>query len=135
LLQISRKAALVEIEAGPPPNIPAALALAALSAPTAAQVGFVHWETPHVHPIDFFLDAGGRLAQSPGDAGADTYEYRPSVGLATGRRGLGSTTPWAMPIDQRLDDAYSRPYDTAPLTASMELLGEPGRRPNRLGLG
>ncbi len=83
------------------------------------------WPPPHVQPTDFFLNANGRLASSPGEAGADTYEYRPSVGLTTGRRGLGATTPWGTPVDQRLDDAYSVLYDSRPLSEPMELLGEP----------
>jgi len=38
---------------------------------------------------------------------------------------LGATTPWAMPVDQRYDDAFSVLYETEPLTEVMELLGEP----------
>lgn len=34
-------------------------------------------------------------------------------------------TPWAMPIDQRLDQAYSLLFTTEPLRAPLELLGEP----------
>jgi hypothetical protein len=78
-----------------------------------------------VKPTELFFDVGERLADALGKAGADTYEYRPSVGLTTGRRGIGATTPWGTPVDQRLDDAYSVLYDSAPLSDPMELLGEP----------
>jgi hypothetical protein len=53
-----------------------------------------------------------------GEPGADSYAYRPSVRITTGRRGLGSTTPWAMPIDQRLDEGFS-------LLFTSETLREP----------
>jgi hypothetical protein len=73
---------------------------------------------------EFSLGGDGRLGAAPQD-GSDSYEYRPSVGVAAGRCGLGVTAPWGMPLDQRSDDAYSLVYDTAPLAETMELLGEP----------
>ena len=66
-----------------------------------------------------------RWPTTAGDAGSASYAYRPSVGITTGRRGLGSTTPWAMPIDQRLDEAFSLLFTTEPLREKLELLGEP----------
>ena len=83
------------------------------------------WPPAHVHPTAKYLSGGGSLADAAGDSGSDSYAYRPSVGITTGRRGLGSTTPWAMPIDQRLDEAFSLLFTTEPLHASLELLGEP----------
>jgi len=82
------------------------------------------WPPSGVRMTEFFLGSDGRLGATPQDGG-DSYEYRPSVGLAAGRRGLGITAPWGMPIDQRPDDAYSLLYDTAPVAETMELLGEP----------
>jgi hypothetical protein len=72
-----------------------------------------------------YLSADGGLTRTAGDSGSDSYEYRPSVGITTGRRGLGSTTPWAMPVDQRLDEAYSLLFTTDPLPEQLELLGQP----------
>ena len=83
------------------------------------------WPPVRVRPTAMYFADGGRLAGAAGDAGSDSYEYRPSVGITTGRRGLGSTTPWAMPIDQRLDDAYSLVFSTEPLEETTELLGQP----------
>jgi predicted acyl esterase len=83
------------------------------------------WPPARMQPTAFYLDAGGALARQPGTAGTDSYDYRPSVGISTGRRGLGSTTPWAMPVDQRYDEPWSLLYTTAPLADGMELLGEP----------
>ncbi len=83
------------------------------------------WPPARVRPTTMYFADGGRLADAAGDAGSDSYEYRPSVGITTGRRGLGSTTPWAMPIDQRLDEAYSLVFSTEPLGETLELLGQP----------
>jgi predicted acyl esterase len=83
------------------------------------------WPPARVRPTTMYFADGGRLADAAGDAGSDSYEYRPSVGITTGRRGLGSTTPWAMPIDQRLDEAYSLVFTTEPLGETLELLGQP----------
>lgn len=83
------------------------------------------WPPARVQPTAMYFDTGGVLAETAGEPGADQYAYRASVGITTGRRGLGSTTPWAMPIDQRYDEAYSLVFSTPPLPKSMELLGEP----------
>jgi predicted acyl esterase len=83
------------------------------------------WPPVRVRPTAMFLSVGGTLADGAGDAGSDSFAYRPSVGITTGRRGLGSTTPWAMPIDQRLDEAFSLLFTTEPLREPLELLGEP----------
>jgi predicted acyl esterase len=83
------------------------------------------WPPVRVRPTAIFLSGGVTLADTADDAGSDSYTYRPSVGITTGRRGLGSTTPWAMPIDQRLDEAFSLVFTTEPLREPLELLGEP----------
>lgn len=57
--------------------------------------------------------------------GEVSYEFRPTVGMASGRIGLGSTSPWGMPTDQRVDDAYSACFTTAPMTETMVLAGQP----------
>jgi predicted acyl esterase len=85
------------------------------------------WPPEHVKQTAFYLGAGGRLTNaSDSQTAGDAYEYRPSVGLTTGRRsGMGSTAPWGLPGDQRLDEAYSLLYTTEPLREPMVLLGEP----------
>jgi uncharacterized protein len=84
------------------------------------------WPPERVQPtLMYFVDDGRLAEEAPRDAAADSYAYRPSVGITTGRRGLGSTTPWAMPVDQRLDEAYSLLFTGDALTAPLELLGEP----------
>jgi hypothetical protein len=83
------------------------------------------WPPARVQPTAMFLSGSGTLGATAGAAGSDCYAYRPAVGITTGRRGLGSTTPWAMPIDQRLDEAFSLLFTTDPLRERLELLGEP----------
>ncbi len=84
------------------------------------------WPPARVRQTPMYLADTGRLVTTaPTAAGTSSYEYRASVGITTGRRGLGSTTPWAMPIDQRLDEAYSVVFTTEAFAATTELLGEP----------
>ncbi|HLY90609.1 MAG TPA: CocE/NonD family hydrolase [Acetobacteraceae bacterium] len=83
------------------------------------------WPPERLHPTTLYLSEGGMLTDTAGNSGSDSYQYRPSVGITTGRRGLGSTTPWAMPIDQRLDEAHSLLFTTEPLRQDLELLGQP----------
>jgi hypothetical protein len=86
----------------------------------------VAWPPEDVQPRAFYFDAHGALSPtSLANGGADSYRYRASVGLAAGRRGLGSTTPFGMLTDQRPDDAYSLLYATPPLDTPLMLLGEP----------
>jgi uncharacterized protein len=84
------------------------------------------WPPTRVRQTPMYLADGGQLATTaPTAAATSSYDFRPSVGITSGRRGLGSTTPWAMPIDQRLDEAYSVLFTTDALTEATELLGEP----------
>ena len=82
------------------------------------------WPPTHVRETPYFLGDRGKLAEVP-EEGSETYRYRPSVGVSSGRVGIGSTTPWGTAIDQRHDDAFSVVYDTDPLTEEREILGEP----------
>jgi len=73
-----------------------------------------------------YFGEGSNLSDGASEQEAsDAYEYRPSVGIVTGRHGRGNITPWAMPLDQRLDEAFSLLYTTAPLTSELEILGQP----------
>ena len=83
------------------------------------------WPPERVRSTPMYFGDGGRLADAAGADGSDSFAHRPSVGVTTGRRGLGSTTPWAMPIDQRLDEAFSLLFTGETLREPMELLGEP----------
>jgi uncharacterized protein len=84
------------------------------------------WPPARVVQTTMYLADDDHLAMTaPTTAATSSYEYRPSVGITTGRRGLGSTTPWAMPIDQRYDEAYSVLFTTDAFHDKTELLGEP----------
>ncbi|RUV68129.1 CocE/NonD family hydrolase [Mesorhizobium sp. M5C.F.Cr.IN.023.01.1.1] len=82
------------------------------------------WPPDRVSDTAAYFGNSGTLTETPQE-GSETYQYRPAVGLTTGRLGIGSTSPWGMSIDQRLDDAHSVLYEMGPLSDEMELLGEP----------
>jgi putative CocE/NonD family hydrolase len=76
------------------------------------------------HTLFFDPTAHDLAPLAPAD-GQVTYDYRPTVGMASGRVGLGSTSPWGMPTDQRVDDAFSACFTTPPLDNPMAILGQP----------
>jgi predicted acyl esterase len=84
------------------------------------------WPPAAARSVTFYLDGsnGGLCASAPASADV-SYDYRASVGMTSGRVGLGSTSPWGMPVDQRIDDAHSACFTTAPLDTPMSLLGQP----------
>lgn len=51
----------------------------------------------------------------------DEYEYRPSVGIASGLWSAG--VPYGLPGDQRVDEIYSVNYTSEPLDESLEIIG------------
>jgi putative CocE/NonD family hydrolase len=86
------------------------------------------WPLKRTQYTPMFLGGEGRLERIPAEHDAierDTYTYKPSVGIASGILGRGSLGPWAMPLDQRQDEAYSITYTTPPLTTDLEVTGNP----------
>lgn len=86
------------------------------------------WPLGRANNTAMHFQPHGRLAaEGPeaADGAHDRYEYHPAVGLAAGRHGRGNITPWAMPLDQRIDEAYSLTYTTEPLKEDTEVTGEP----------
>ena len=72
--------------------------------------------------------SGGRLSQelsASAQEERDTYTYHPAVGITSGIYWGGGILPWAMPIDQRHDEAYSLTYTTPVLKEDTEVTGEP----------
>jgi len=55
----------------------------------------------------------------------DQYTYNPTVGVTAGIYWGGGILPWGMPVDQRLDEAYSLSYTTPPLEEDLEVTGDP----------
>jgi putative CocE/NonD family hydrolase len=88
------------------------------------------WPLARTESTPMYLSAEGKLGRepdrhvSPQDAG-DSYAYNPAVGITSGILGRGNVAPWAMPLDQRLDEAYSLTYTTPPLPADLEVTGDP----------
>ncbi len=55
-----------------------------------------------------YLGEQARLLDSPPEKNTtESFDYRPSAGFTSGRHGRGNITPWAMPLDQRYDEAHS----------------------------
>jgi putative CocE/NonD family hydrolase len=86
------------------------------------------WPLARASSTAFHLRSDGRLSrerdQSAVDS-SDSYPYNPAVGAMSGILGRGSVPPWAMPLDQRLDESYSLVYSTDPLPADVEITGNP----------
>ena len=56
-------------------------------------------------------------------AGVVRYTYNPTVGTTFGMFSAGS--PLVTPVDQRLEEAFSYSWQSAPLTEALEILGHP----------
>jgi putative CocE/NonD family hydrolase len=84
------------------------------------------WPPARARETALYLQAAGELGpDSPPSAAGDAFAYRPAAGITTGRHGRGNISPWAMPLDQRLDEAYALTYTTAPLEQAVEVTGNP----------
>ena len=86
------------------------------------------WPLARTRYTPLYLGSQGILewqANPNGKSEVDSYSYRASSGVTSGILGQGLLSPWAMPLDQRSDEAYSLTYTTAPLEADMEVTGNP----------
>jgi putative CocE/NonD family hydrolase len=87
------------------------------------------WPLARGETRSMYFHGDRRLSSAKPDPSAtdtrDSYTYNPAVGITNGILGRGNVTPWAMPLDQRLDEAYSLIYTTEPLESDLELTGNP----------
>ena len=84
------------------------------------------WPIARIESTSMYFQKGGRLEPGPPSAGdQDEYEYNPAVGITSGIHWGGGILPWGMPIDQRLDEAYSLVYTSEPLEQELEVTGTP----------
>ena len=84
------------------------------------------WPIARTRPTPLYFHADGRLSrEEDATEGRDEYEYNPIAGLTSGMHWGGGVLPWGMPIDQRLDEAFSVTYTTPPLEAELEVTGTP----------
>ncbi len=85
-------------------------------------VGEAEWPSPRIKPKRLFLAAGGRLTARAGKAGVTSIASPLWVGQSAGEVGrYGDDADW--PGDQREDDGGSLVFQTAALTAALEILG------------
>ena len=86
------------------------------------------WPLARAKNTAMYFQTGGRLSREPSESSEDardTYTYHPAVGVMSGILAQGSVAPWAMALDQRLDEAYSLTYTTPPLESDLEVTGNP----------
>lgn len=84
------------------------------------------WPPASTSAEAFYLDGATEgLTNTMPAAASVSYDYRPTVGVMSGRVGLGSTSPWGMPLDQRVDDAFSACFNTEPVEEATALMGQP----------
>ncbi len=86
------------------------------------------WPIARAVPTGFYFRGGGKLSREPStgsEAAADSFDYKPTVGITSGIHWGGGILPWAMPVDQRPDEAYSLTYTTSPLEEDVEVSGAP----------
>ena len=66
------------------------------------------------------------LDDSPAkEVSGDELRFRAGAGISSGIHWGGGVLPWGMPLDQRLDDANSLVYTSAPLEGELEVTGTP----------
>jgi len=64
---------------------------------------------------------GGLQTAVPQERGVLSYRYNPTAGTSFGL--FSAASPHILPVDQRLEDAYSLSWTSAPLTDPLEILG------------
>jgi Predicted acyl esterases len=86
------------------------------------------WPSPRIQAQDLHLGPTG-LTAAPAASTAVFHIRSPQItGGDSGRwGGYGGESP-DLPLDQRIEDARSLCFDTAPLTADIEILGAPELR-------
>jgi hypothetical protein len=69
----------------------------------------------------YLTSPGALVAEPPAAMSAVTYNYNPTVGTTFGM--FSASSPLVLPVDQRLEEAYSESWTSAPLTEPLEILG------------
>jgi len=86
------------------------------------------WPIARTRYVPMYLRAQGKLEETMAtnpQPERDSYVYRASAGITSGILAGGHIQPWAMPLDQRPDEAYSLIYSTPPLEHDVEVTGTP----------
>jgi uncharacterized protein len=82
------------------------------------------WPSGNIASKAWYLNADGALSNGPGAARDLKIRSPLHVGQACGEW-MGAGCPGEHPTDQRVDDALSLTFDTAPLSSPLEILGAP----------
>jgi hypothetical protein len=85
------------------------------------------WPPARSESRPMYLGPAGRLDSAPaaGNDDRDSFVYNAAAGVTSGMLGRGNVAPWAMPLDQRPDEALALVYTTPPLPANLEVTGDP----------
>ena len=81
------------------------------------------WPSPNIQPRTWYLNADG-LSENAGAAGTRVCKSQETLGL-TKREWFPWNLDIDLPPDQTPDDLRSVTFDSAPLTADLEILGRP----------
>jgi predicted acyl esterase len=76
----------------------------------------------------YLADEEALASEASATAGQDSYAYDPTVGVSAGIYWGGGVVPWAMPLDQRVDEIKSLTFTAPPFEDDTELTGEPEAR-------
>jgi predicted acyl esterase len=82
------------------------------------------WPSANIPKKTWYLNADGALANGGGAARDLKIQSPLHVGQACGEW-MGAGCPGEHPTDQRIDDAHSLTFDTAPLSSPLDVLGAP----------
>jgi len=85
------------------------------------------WPLARTQATAMYFHPEGKLSsESPANAEQqDQYPYKPSVGITAGMYWGGGILPFGMPIDQKVDEAYSLGYSSPLLNEDTEMTGDP----------
>lgn len=82
------------------------------------------WPIADSHTATYYLGAEQQLLSDVPKAERTTqYAYHPSVGTTFGM--FSAASPHILPVDQRLEEAYSLSWTSAPLDEPVEIIGHP----------
>lgn len=89
------------------------------------------WPSKRTREHTYFLNSGSTLAETPGSEQSVSLHPIQTVGVMSGKwcpsgAGAADDLNTELPFDQRLDDARSLSFDSAPLAESFEILGACG---------
>ena len=86
------------------------------------------WPIARREDLPLFLGAASLDDSAAEESRCDALPYRAGTGISSGIHWGGGVLPWGMPLDQRLDDANSLVYTSAPLEEEIEVTGTPVAR-------